>query len=73
MMGPPADREYAVEPVGVLNTTPSARYLPMRESSAYTEKSDILPPYREAYTSLSAVYTPISFPSRQRAARSIIR
>ena len=45
-IGPPAEREYAVEPVGVAIIIPSARYLQRVFSSLYAVKSILL---RKAY------------------------
>ena len=42
MMGPPADKEYAVEPVGVEMMRPSARYDVMYWSSTRTSRLTIL-------------------------------
>ena len=55
IIGPPAESEYAVEPVGVLNTAPSARYEPIIFPSAYILKSQMLEYAAETETSLSAV------------------
>ncbi|MNT99116.1 hypothetical protein D3C72_2418830 [compost metagenome] len=41
MIGPPADKAYAVEPVGVARIMPSVPYVATRDSPAKTSNSSI--------------------------------